>query len=63
MSETDQLQQQSTVALIKELTKVPVFGPLRYDEELEKDWMTGVKRLSAHASIQELASHLSEMDA
>ena len=63
MSETDQLQQQSTVALIKELTKVPVFGPLRYDEEVENDWITGVKRLSTHASIQELATHLSENDA
>ena len=60
MSEADQLQQHSTVELIKELTDIPVFGPLRYEEELEKDWMTGVSRLSAHPSIQELASHLSE---
>ena len=62
MSETDQLQQQSTVALINELSEVPVFGPAPYEEELEKDWMRGVQRLSVHASIQQLASHLSETD-
>ena len=62
-SDTEQLQQQSTVALIKEMTDIPVFGPLEYDEELEKDWMLGVQGLSAHPSIQALASHLSEKDA
>ena len=62
-SETDQLQQQSTVALIGEMTNIPVFGPLRYDEELETDWTTGVKKLSADSSLQQLASYLNEKDA
>ena len=49
--------------LINELTDVPVYGPLRYEEELEKDWMKGVKKLSGQAALQELASHLSETGA
>ena len=59
-TELQLLQQQSTIELIKELTHVPVFGPLRFEEKLQKDWIEGVQLLHTHSAIQALASSVIE---
>ena len=60
-TETQLLQQQSTIELIKELTHIPVFGPLGFEEKSEKDWMEGVRLLHKHSAIQALASSIIKM--
>ena len=52
-------QQESTIELIREESSIPVFGPIKYTQELETDWQRGVKKLSESLSIQQLAKHLS----
>ena len=59
-NDTQRLQHHSTIDLVRELRDVPVFGPLKFEEKLEKDWMEGVKGLQTHSSIQALASSVLE---
>ncbi|MDR4459605.1 MAG: dethiobiotin synthase [Nitrospirales bacterium] len=53
-------QRTSTIALIQEWSKVPVFGPLEFQKTVQRDWRTGVKNLANHPEIQRLATHLIE---
>ena len=48
-------QQQSTVALVREWSRVPVLGPLPVERRLTADWDAGIEFLSAHPVIGELA--------
>lgn len=59
-SDTQLLQHHSTIELIRELRDVPVFGPLKFENECQNDWIKGVKLLHTHTSIQALASHVIE---
>jgi dethiobiotin synthetase len=54
-------QQASTIELIRELSTVPVFGPVGFQETLQTHWRKGVETLANHPEIQRLASHLIEM--
>jgi dethiobiotin synthetase len=54
-------QQTSTVELIRELSTVPVFGPLGFQETVRTHWRKGMETLAEHPEIQRLASHLIEM--
>jgi dethiobiotin synthetase len=54
-------QRTSTVELIRELSTVPVFGPLEFEERVRTNWRKGVETLAEHPEIQRLASHLIEM--
>ena len=59
-SEPQTLQHRSTIELIKELSGVPVFGPLVFEAACEKNWATGVQSLSRHTAIETLADHVIE---
>ena len=59
-TEPQLLQHRSSIELVRELSDVPVFGPLNFEGTLEKDWITGVKMLDKHPSIQALAAHVLE---
>lgn len=48
-------QSQATVSLVKELSNVPVVGPLPYQKELQKDWEGGMAGLAQDQAIRELA--------
>lgn len=54
-------QRTSTVELIRELSTVPVFGPLEFEERVRMHWRNGVETLAQHPEIQRLVSHLIEM--
>ena len=60
-TETTRQQHTSTVELIQELSTVPVFGPLEFEEKVRASWRKGVERLAEHHEIQRLANHLIEM--
>ncbi len=51
-------QTQSTVALVRERSGVPVFGPIAYESTCELDWMAGVKKISLDPAICSLAERL-----
>ena len=51
-------QRTSTIRLIQEWSEVPVFGPLEFQQTMQKDWRTGVENLAAHPEIQRLARHI-----
>lgn len=51
-------QRTSTIGLIQEWSKVPVFGPLEFRKTVQRDWRTGVENLANHPEIQRLARHL-----
>lgn len=51
-------QRTSTIGLIQEWSKVPVFGPLEFQKTVQRDWRTGVENLADHPEIQRLARHL-----
>lgn len=51
-------QERSTVALIKELTGVPVFGPLPYVPDLLGHWEAGMKTLCADPAFKELLTEV-----
>lgn len=51
----------STIELIRELSTVPVFGPVGFQETLQTHWRKGVETLANHPEIQRLTSHLIEM--
>jgi len=57
---TIQQQQESTVELIRELSSIPVFGPIHYTQRIETHWQEGVHLLARHSEIQRLAIHLME---
>lgn len=59
-TETHLLQHHATIELIKELTDIPTFGPLRFEEEIQRNWLRGVKLLHRDSSIQRLASYMIE---
>ncbi len=61
VTETIRQQQTSTAELIRELSTVPVFGPLEFEERVRATWRKGVETLAKHPEIQRLASHLIEM--
>ena len=48
------LQRTSSLELIQEFAKVPVIGPLGYEETIESDWQKGIRQLANHAEIQRL---------
>ncbi len=50
------IQQESTVKLLRQLCKVPIFGPIPYQTHLEQDWEAGVTILSRTPAFGELAS-------
>jgi dethiobiotin synthetase len=53
-------QQISTIELIRELSTVPVFGPVEFQETVGTHWRKGVETLADHPEIQRLARHLIE---
>ena len=59
-SETQQLQHHSTMELVRELSDVPIFGPLKFEKACQHDWAKGMDLLARHPSIQHLASHVME---
>ena len=63
ITSTDSTSQQhtSTIELIRELSTVPVFGPLGFHETVRTHWRKGVEILTEHPEIQRLADHLIEM--
>jgi len=60
-TETTRQQHISTLELIRELSTVPVFGPLAFEESVRATWRKGVETLAEHPEIQRLTSHLIEM--
>jgi len=61
-TESTRQQRTSTVELIRELSTVPVFGPLEFEESMRVTWRKGVETLAEHPEIQRLTSHLIEME-
>ena len=56
---TGALQQRtSTVQLIREFSRVPVFGPIAYEEQVRKNWKEGIAKLAGHPDIQRLVTTL-----
>ena len=51
-------QQASSVELIRELTTVPVFGPVGFEKNVRTHWRKGVEYLAQHPEIQRLTNHL-----
>ncbi|MBM4121402.1 MAG: dethiobiotin synthase [Nitrospira sp.] len=49
-------QSQATVSLVRELSEVPVVGPLPYRKGLQEDWEGGIAWLAQDQTIRELAS-------
>ncbi len=54
----DSTQAESTVALVRELGKIRVFGPLHHHPQLGQAWETGIARLAEDPTIMELADLL-----
>ncbi len=52
---TPQEQQASTVKLIRELSDVPVLGPLPFQPRMHSQWEDGVRTLAHHSTIREVA--------
>jgi len=48
-------QSQATVSLVRELSEVPVVGPLPYRKGLQEDWKGGMTGLAQDPAIRELA--------
>ncbi len=57
-----QEQQESTVQLIREEVRIPVFGPIKYARGIETNWDEGVKILGKDPEIQRLSNHLIETE-
>jgi dethiobiotin synthetase len=49
-------QNQATASLVRELSGVPVLGPLSYRKGLQKDWEGGIAGLAEDRTIRELAN-------
>jgi len=56
------LQCESTVHVTRELSRIPVLGPLQHHPALEQNWDTGVVTLSAEPCITQLADLLLKTD-
>jgi dethiobiotin synthetase len=54
-SQEEELQQRSTVTLLRERSLVPVLGPLPAERRLTLSWDAGIEQLSTHPVIEELA--------
>lgn len=54
----DSTQVESTVELVRELSRIPVFGPLPHQPQLCQAWETGIARLAQDPTIIELAGLL-----
>jgi len=54
-----QVQEQSTVTLLRRLAKVPVVGPLPFRASLNQNWNEGVIRLAGTVEIRKLAKLVS----
>jgi len=53
-SEVEQLQIESTSQLIRELSRVPVVGPVPFEPLVETDWEQGIRKLSDDPAIAQL---------
>lgn len=72
LNQTDTIpeeQRASTVKLVRELSDVPVLGPLPFEPHLRAntrvrpyEWEDGIVKLSNHSAIQEVARMLQESD-
>ncbi len=56
--EVEQLQIESTSQLIRELSGVPVVGPVPFEPLIETDWEQGVRKLSDDPAITQLMTIL-----
>ncbi len=57
--EADHLRQvNSTVALLRERSRVPVLGPVPFEGRAKEQWMESIESLSAHPVFAELAGLL-----
>jgi len=54
-SSLEDLQKRSTIDLMKELTDIPVFGPLSFNQHLPLNWMEGIRMIVSEPGIQKLA--------
>ncbi len=52
------MQEHSTVGLVKELSGVPVVGPIRYEVSLLESWETGLAQIAGDSAISELAERV-----
>ncbi len=57
-SKVEQLQTESTSQLIRELSGVPVVGPIPFEPLIETDWDQGVRNLTEDPAIPQLLSIL-----
>lgn len=57
---TREEQQASTVKLIRELSDVPVLGPLPFEPQLHSQWEDGIMKLANHSAIFEVARMMQE---
>jgi dethiobiotin synthetase len=48
-------QAMSTVELLREVSRVPVLGPLRHEEAVERTWAVGISKLAMDPAIQQLS--------
>ena len=55
LTKTESLQEQSTVTLLRRLAKVPVLGPIAYNQRYNLHWDEGLTHLSETAAITRLA--------
>lgn len=55
LTKTESLQEQSTVALLRRLAKVPVVGPIAYRKGINRHWEEGLTHLAETAAITRLA--------
>ena len=56
----EQEQTASTVKLIRELSEIPVWGPLPFQPQLHLQWKDGISTLSNHATIREIMRMVQE---
>lgn len=55
LTRTESLQEQSTVTLLRRLTKVPVVGPIAYSQRFNRYWDKGLTHLAKTSAITRLA--------
>ena len=55
-------QQASTVKLLRELSDVPVLGPLPFQNDLDSRWEGSIMTLANHSTIREVARMVRESD-
>jgi len=55
LTQTDRLQEQSTITLLRRLAKVPVVGPIAYSSTLNGHWDKGLAHLADTPAITRLA--------